>query len=206
MKAFQENRSLVDDIIEYLETGGKPENLPEKWVSGYEQLQVIHAICFLHKSKKVAIPLIEAKFPDMGISTIYKYIADSEALFGYLLQFNSLQKQYHRMLTMEMFLEDRAFATQLKDAKSRVAATTGYMKAAQVDKPDVQEIDASKVQPHNNIIVFLGGGDKEKARQLSMDQIREMPVRKRDKLIQEITEALLPETASFIDVPDDRKK
>jgi len=143
--------------------------------------------------------LIKEIYPDMGVSTIYRYLKDTKDLLG--TQF-TINKEFERMLVMEMSLEDRDFARKLQDARAAVEATKCYGNAAGVFRDDKNEIDASKVQQHHNVIVFVGGADK-KQKALSLKDLKSMPAKKRDSLISQITEALLPEEADFINVKNE---
>lgn len=190
---FLTDDTLVDRLIEHFNTGGKANTLSPKEQQQWEVIDTMQGLLGLHR-KNTAINLLRQKYPAMTVPTAYRYAEFSERILGAMQVVN---RDYWRAFILEKLMAAHDFAKQKGDARAMVAALDKAGKYAGLDREETT-IDPSKLQRHNNVIVFIGGGN-DAMKQLTLPEIQKLPPRKQQKIIQQITEAMKPEDTDFIE-------
>lgn len=202
---LRQNRTEKEILIEHFSTGGKAEELPPKLLEQWYKIDVAHNLLKLHKLS-VAVELFIAHYreKEMNISqaTAYRYMELAQAVWGAMPIMN---KEYWRQIMFEGAQDDHAFAKLRKDVKGMNAARKNMTEILRLNQPDEKEIDPSKVQQHNNVIIIIGG-KKDMPRALQVKEFENYSPAEKEKYISLFYDALTPQDVSFIDMEKDGDK
>ena len=199
---LRQNRTETELLIEHFTTGGRAEELPPKLLDEWYKIDVAHNLLKLHKlSAAVDLFIVHYKNKDVKISqaTAYRYMQLAQAVWGAMPMMN---KEYWRQIMFEGAQDDHAFARIRKDVGGMNDARKNMIKILRLDKDDDKEIDPSKVQQHNNVIIIIGGKE-DVPRSMSVKEFENYSQEEKEKYISLFYDALTPQDVSFIEIEKD---
>ena len=197
MNLFGDRRTLADKLIDYFKSGADPSQLPGKLREEWEIIDTADNLIKTHVKLSTVVPLLLQKYKWISQSTAYRYCALAQSVLGSM---PTMHKEYWRPLMFEQAKRDHEFAKKLQDGKAMNMATANMIKILQLDRPDEVAMDPSKIQQHNNLIVFMDAGKVEK--QLTIKEIQNLPEAQRNSIIERIVQAMEPEEITFTDEPN----
>lgn len=199
MNFFPTDQSLADKLIVHFKSGGTEEELPPQWLNEYRKMKSARDLLNTHTKLSICVTLFVELYKPISEATAYRYCSLAQHLFGALAGNN---KEFMRQLLFEKAESTYAFAKLKGDAKAMVGALKEMKSILGLDREDNTATDPSKLQRHNNITVFIGSGEDFK--QLTETEIQALPPRKKEKILNRITEGLIPQDIDFIDVKTEK--
>jgi len=194
MNFFPTDQTIADKLIVHFKSGGTEEELPPQWLDEFKKMKAARDLLNTHTKLSVCITLFVEMFKPISEATAYRYCALAQHLFGALAGNN---KEFMRQLIFEKAESTYAFAKLKGDAKAMAAAVREMKSILGLDRED-NTTDPQKLQRHNNITVFIGSG--KEFRQLTEAEIQALPPRKKESILNQIMEGLIPQDIDFIDV------
>lgn len=198
---FQENKTILQLLLDHFMSGGREEELPPKLIDEWNKMHIAHNLLKLHKMSAAVTLFIEhyrKQGKEISQATAYRFMGLAQGFWGAQ---SIINKEYWRQIMFEGAQDDHAFARSNSDIKGMNLARKNMIEILRLNKADEVEIDPSKVQQHNNVIFIIGGKD-EQPRLLSIKELQELPAAQKQSYIEQFYAAQMPQDVSFIEVKE----